>query len=79
MPQSKIRDPHKHPHQDYVPHKKKKGNAIPPAMVFCTLLSLAIAWFAVGEASLWLGVGAVLGMAFGFFLGSQINRSLDKS
>jgi hypothetical protein len=77
MPESKKREAHKHPHQDYIPHSKKKGTAKPVAMVFCILLSVAIAWFADGY-SFWLVVGALLGAAFGYFLGSQMDKALDK-
>lgn len=78
MPQSKKRDSQKHPHQDFIPHKKKRGTAKPVAIIFCSLLSLAIAWFAVGGASFWLLVGGLLGAGFGYFLGNQIDKSIDK-
>ena len=79
MPQSKKRDAHKPTHLDYIPHKKKRGTAKPVAIIFCTLMSLAIAWFAVGGASVWLLPGGLLGAGFGYFLGSQMDKALDKS
>ncbi|HPH84684.1 MAG TPA: hypothetical protein PLC48_04465 [Ferruginibacter sp.] len=78
MPESKKREAHKHPHVDYIPHKKKKGSAKMVTVIFCAFLSLAIAWFAAGTSPLWLLVGIVLGAGFGYFLGSQIDKSLNK-
>ena len=78
MSQSKKRDAQKHPHMDYIPHAKKRNTAKPVAIIFCMLLSLAIAWFAAGSSPLWLLVGALLGAAFGYFLGSQMDKSIDK-
>ncbi len=76
MPQSKKRDNHKHAHQDFIPHKKKKGSAKTVTIVFCTFLAIAIAWFAAGLSPIWLPVGAILGAAFGYFIGSQVDKAL---
>jgi len=78
MPESKKRDPHKHPHKDFIPHKKKRGSAKPAAIIFCIVLALLIAWLAIGAASYWLLVGAVLGAGFGYFLGNQMDKALNK-
>ena len=77
MPQSKKRNGQKH-HQDYIPHKKKKGTAKPVAIIFCILLSMAIAWFAAGASPLWLATGGLMGAAFGYFLGNRMDKAIDK-
>jgi hypothetical protein len=41
-------------------------------------LGIGIGWFASDSSLLWILAGAVLGGGFGYFLGSQMDKSLDK-
>lgn len=78
MPQSKKRKQQQHAHIDYIPHKKKRKSAVPVAIVFCAMLALGVAWFAVGPSIVGLLTGVAIGIVIGYFTGLQMDKSFEQ-
>lgn len=71
----------KHPHHTDTP--KQPGNKmyyriIPVAIFIFLLFGIGIAFFAVGDDTNWLVIGAVIGAACGFLFGYQVAKGLSK-
>jgi ABC-type dipeptide/oligopeptide/nickel transport system permease subunit len=78
MPQSHKRKIQKHPHQDFIPHEKKKGSAVPAAMAFSAIIAMGIAFFAAGASYVWLPVGLIAGLVIGYYAGKAMDKTFEK-
>lgn len=83
MPESKSRQPHKHPHHHPDPstvHPKHKilGKVSIIIGLFVGLLGLGISFFIDSTSSTGLLTGAVVGGLIGLIFGYQIDKSLLK-
>lgn len=80
MPRSKVRKHHHqtHPSKGGVDRAGKNRSSVPVAIVFCVMVGIGIAYFAAGPSPLWLIVGAIAGVAVGYYFGKQLDRSFSK-
>lgn len=78
MPKSKTRK-HHHAYRPPANAEKARKNksAVLIAMIVCGILGMGIAFFAF-DNTLWLLVGAVIGVGLGYFAGKQLDRSFSK-
>jgi uncharacterized membrane protein len=79
MAQSRQRHKHSHHHAQHPPVAGVKRNAQTKAvnimMIFMGVLGVFVAYLSAGPELLWLAVGAVAGIAAGYFIG----RSMDNA
>lgn len=71
----------KHPHHTDTPKQagsKMYYRIIPVAIFIFLLFGIGIAFFAVGDDTNWLIIGAVIGAACGFLFGYQVAKGLSK-
>lgn len=87
----KVRKPHHHYHQG-LQHKRLKTTTnvapkinskrateiISVVVIIFGLLGLGITFFGGGDSILWLVMGTLVGLAFGYFFGVQIVKGLSK-
>jgi hypothetical protein len=86
----KVRKPH-HSYHHGLQQKRVKATSTAPkinstrateiisvVVIIFGLLGLGITFFGGGESILWLIVGTLIGLAFGYFFGVQIVKGLSK-
>lgn len=83
MPESKSRQPHKHPHHNADPsivHNKNKklGKVSIIIGLFVGLLGLGISFFIDSSSATGLLTGTIVGGLIGLIFGYQIDKSLLK-
>lgn len=87
MPQSRNRPrhhQHHHHHQQHSPAthhhpaRVKRSAAVVVAML-AAVLGLAVAYFTQGPDLFWLFAGTVSGAIIGYFVGRNMDKSIEKS
>lgn len=79
MPESRNRHKHHHNVQVHHAHAKPKRSAATVLAIIAAILGLAVAYFTQGADILWMIIGTVSGALIGYFVGHNMDKSIEKT